>query len=191
MGNFVSSASSYIDVYKFNTFAEIDMQQEMLRQFEVSKAAGQQQMLAQVANVGGLGGGGGYWSAMTPWGNTSSIWLGANNFFQTIGPPLAVVFTIFTVIGIFARLPPGAIFGGMFATMFFAMMWIMYHTFLGMQYITTPRLLMSSIVVGITAGAGLVLAWYKPLYDSEKAQEKSGEKKTLGGLSAPRLSGRT
>lgn len=170
MGQFESSLQGYIHVYKMNTFAQIDFQQEIQRQLEVAKAAGQQQQLAQVANVGGIGGGGsgggGFWSAITPWGDRASIWIGLSNMLQTLAVPLVPLFAILTAVTWLVGLAPWVIFLNIFLCAMFAMAWVQYNM-TSPEYITTPRPTMFSIVGGLIVGSAVTLILYSPGYNSE------------------------
>lgn len=159
MGNFISGADSYLDVYKFNSDQNIDFAFSQLRTFETVKAAGQQQALAQVANVGGLGGGGGGFSALTPWGNSPSIWLGVSNFFviaATLMVPIGVILAVLTFL---MRLGPGAAFMSVFTAMTFGSIWFIYHTAWGRRLATYSTLMVYGLIIGSLSGTVATVAY--------------------------------
>lgn len=161
MGNFYSAADSVVDVYKFSSDQQIDFQFSQLRTFETVKAAGQQQALAQVANVGGLGGGGagGGFSALTPWGNTPSIWLGVSNFF-VVSSVLVVPAAIITAILAFVlHLGRVVAFLSVFFAVSWAAIWFMYHTQSGLRLATFPQLSLYGLFAGAIAGAVAAVAY--------------------------------
>lgn len=79
MGGITSSISNYVDVWKMDTFAEIDYQDDMRRQFETMRAFGRQEALTQSVRAGGFSGPGGVGYPFSPnFGNAANFWYGIN-----------------------------------------------------------------------------------------------------------------
>jgi uncharacterized membrane protein YphA (DoxX/SURF4 family) len=168
MGNFFSASTAFVEVAQMDSKMEIDFQFEQMRQWETVKAAGQQQALAQIANVGGLGGGGA-WSAATPWGNTPSIWLGVSNFFAMLAVLVVPASIAFAIAAFLLKLGRGAAFAAVFLACTFAGAWFLYHTTWGRTISTTPMLAVYTLAFGVLGG-GIAAALYSEPVAQSAAQ---------------------
>ena len=195
MGNFIerlpfySSTNSYVDVWKFGTDDQIDFEFKQMRQWETVKSAGQQQALAQIANVGGLGGGaGGGYSALTPWGNTPAIWLGVSNFFVVSAVVAVPLLLVLSVVVFLAELGRVAAFFSVFGASLFASIWLLYHTPLGIRLATFPALTLYGVIFGCVAGGVAAVLYSESARPAQQAAAGGGYLYLDPRLLDPRLS---
>lgn len=100
MGGIISSVSNYVDVWKMDTFAEIDYQDDMRRQFETMRSFGRQEALTQSVRAGAFGGGASPLSAK--FGNTANFWFGVNNWLLDAALPSLALALILAAVGFLA-----------------------------------------------------------------------------------------
>lgn len=162
MGNFLSVSESYVDVWKFDSDSQIDFEFDQLRTWETVKAAGQQQALAQVANVGGLGGGAGGFSALTPWGQSPSIWLSLSNFFVVAAAIVVPAATVIAVLAFTLHFGGAAAALSVFFAVLFGSIWLMYHTTRGLRLATFPTLTLYGLMAAGIAATVAALGYRDP-----------------------------
>ena len=91
MGGVYSSVTGYVDVWKMDTYAEIDYQDELRAQFETIRAFGRQEALTQSVRAGGFGGGGTPYGVSNKFGNNANFWIGINSWLYDFALPMAVI----------------------------------------------------------------------------------------------------
>jgi len=155
MGTIVSSINNSVDVFKMNTFDEIDFQDHLRQQFETARAAGRQEQLTQVTRAGGFGGigfggGTGFNTPATFWYTLGSI-LGG----RFIAPAMFVIFGIMFAVFYIGKSKDERNQGMIFLTSFFAIFGLMnlfiFHTETGLKSMTTPGPLIGSLSVSLAA----------------------------------------
>ena len=106
MGNVQEGFKGYVDVWKMNTFDEINFQQELREQYATVQAVESQKLLQQIARSGGLGGGGGG-GAMgnADLGNQGVFWRRWNNYLYTNAGTIAFVAIICGIIAFLVEDP--------------------------------------------------------------------------------------
>lgn len=94
-----------VDVWKMNTFSEIDFQQEMREQYATTQAVESQKLLQQIARAGGLGGGGigGGIMGNADLGNQAQFWRRWNNVLYTNSSSLVAVSVLSGLISWLAK----------------------------------------------------------------------------------------
>ena len=104
MGNVTEGFKGYVDVWKMNTFDEINFQQELREQYATVQAVESQKLLQQIARSGGLGGGGiGGTLGNADLGNQGIFWRRWNNYLYTNAGAIAFVSVICAIIAFLVK----------------------------------------------------------------------------------------
>jgi hypothetical protein len=166
MGAAASAASTYSSMQMgMDTDMELDYQQQLLRQLEVARAAGQQQTLAQVVSVGGLNGGGGAGGGPMPWG-AGRMWMGVSDFSRSLAVIMVPLFVALAIGTYLLRLGVPVMFASVFIAVFFMLMWIQYHTVMGYMYVTSSRPFITSFTGALIVAGVVAFIVYAPYYNA-------------------------
>jgi len=164
MGNLLAGANSYFDVYVWNTSQQIDFEFSQMRMMQESQAAGRQEVLAQLANVGTLatpgGGAGGGFSAVTPWGYAPAFWIGVSNFLAlaaVIMIPVSIVLTIIVHLNSIGMVYAWLTY---FSLFFFFFEIALYYSAAGRRQISTDRNHLYSLGLGLIVATIMAFVTY-------------------------------
>lgn len=156
MGLVISGIQGYVDIYKMDTWAEIDFQFHLQQEMEAVRAAGRQETLTQAVRSGGFGGGmglggGGYSGSF---GTIPQTWVWINDKMMLSLPILLFAFLIMTLVALFS----GVTWFRTVAFSLFAfaiLLWIAYHTRYGRRDIYNGSAIGVSLFGGVISGLTL------------------------------------
>lgn len=149
MGGIPSSISGYVDVWKMDTFAEIDYQDDLRQQFETMRAFGRQEALTQSVRAGGFGGGAiGITSSM---GGNANFWYALNNWMLNASLPSIPLALILGVWGYLAS-NRFLFFGGAFLLFFCIMNFFSLSQTQAARYSYKSKYFFTNLGVSIIAG---------------------------------------